>query len=41
MIQGKKLQIYLMIIRELDLTPFIKQNKVKQMKKPAEWDVKY
>ena len=35
-IQGKKLLIYLMIIQKLDLTPFMKQNKVKQIKKLAE-----
>ena len=34
--QGKKLSVYLMIIRELDLTSFMKQNKVKQIKKRAE-----
>ena len=41
MIQGKKLSIYLMIILKLDLAPFIKQNKVIQIKKPAEQDLKH
>ena len=36
MIQDKKLSIYLMIIQELDLTLYMKQNMVKQIKKSAE-----
>ena len=40
-IQDKRLLIYLMIIQELDLKPFTKQNRMKQIKKPQVRDLKY
>ena len=39
MIQDKKLSIYLMMMQELDLKPFIKQNKMKKNKEQQ--DLKY
>ena len=40
-IQYKGLLIYSMIIQELDLKPFTKQNRMKQIKKKQEQDLKY